>query len=218
LKAIIFDWDLTLWNSWDGHLQLMRRTADALGLSRPDAAAIARQFHRPFFQHLAWFFDGDPREVVDTYLGFYRESVSNVGGLYPGVAETLGTLKTRGHRLAVFSDKRHSFGAPELDQAGIGPLMDYVLFLEEGRPYKPDPEGLRRVLTALHVSPDQAIYVGDGQQDVECAHRAGVSSGAALWASVDREDLLARRPVYRWERVDQILETLGRESLGQEPP
>ncbi|MCI0787858.1 MAG: hypothetical protein J4O09_16245, partial [Chloroflexi bacterium] len=59
MKAIIFDWDLTLWNSWDLHLRLLRRTADALGLPRPGQDAVAREFHRPFFQHLGWFFKMD---------------------------------------------------------------------------------------------------------------------------------------------------------------
>ena len=27
LKAVVFDWDLTLWNSWDIHMSLMQQTA-----------------------------------------------------------------------------------------------------------------------------------------------------------------------------------------------
>lgn len=208
MKAIIFDWDLTLWNSWDIHLALMRRTADALGQPRPDKAAVAREYYLPFYQHLAWFFPGDQQRVIDTYLGFYQESVAEEGRLYPDVGETLSALKARGHRLAVFSDKRRAFGELELGQTGTGSLFDCTLFLEDGRPYKPEPQGLLLVLNALAVSPGEAIYVGDAHQDVDCAHRAGVAGGAALWGSLDRQALLARRPVYQWERVGQILDSL----------
>ena len=211
MKAIIFDWDLTLWNSWDIHVRLMHRTADALGLPQPEEAAIGHEYHRPFFQHLAWFFHGDQEKVLDTYMGFYLESVSSAGRLYPGVAETLSDLKARGHLLAVFSDKRRAFGELELEQTGIGPLLDYTLFLEDGRPYKPDPEGLLQVLKVLEVSPSEAMYIGDGRQDMECAQRAGVMSGAALWGSVDREELLVHRPAYRWDRIEQVLHTLEQE-------
>ena len=76
MKAIIFDWDLTLWNSWDLHLWLMNRTADALGLARPEASDVAREFSRPFAQHLALFFGGDQQRVIDVYRGYYRSSVS----------------------------------------------------------------------------------------------------------------------------------------------
>ena len=81
MKAVVFDWDLTLWNSWDLHLQLMQSTADALSLPRPSGAQVADEFHRPFFQHLTWFFGDDEQRVVDTYMGFYLESMATVGGL-----------------------------------------------------------------------------------------------------------------------------------------
>ena len=55
------------------------------------------------------------------------------------------------------------------------------------------------------------MYIGDGRQDMECAQRAGVMSGAALWGSVDREELLVLGPAYRWDRVEQVLHTLEQE-------
>ena len=208
MKAIIFDWDLTLWNSWDLHLQLMQSTADLLGLPRPSGAQVAREYHRPFFQHLAWFFGGDEQRVVDAYMGFYHDSVTTVGRLYSGVPETLEALRDRGYRIAVFSDKRQQFGELEIEQAGIGHFLDYTLFLLDGRPYKPDPYGLLHVLEVLGVPQNEAVYIGDGSHDLECARRAGVAGGAALWGSLDREDLLNGRPDHTWETVDQVLLTL----------
>ena len=206
MKAVVFDWDLTLWNSWDLHLQLMQSTADALSLPRPSGAQVADEFHRPFFQHLTWFFGYDEQRVVDTYMGFYLESMATVGGLYPGVPETLAALKDRGYRIALFSDKREQFG--ELELSGIGHLLDYTLFLVDGRPYKPDPHGLLHVLDVLGVAKDKAVYVGDGSHDLECARRAGVAGGAALWGALNREDLLNGRPDHSWESMDQVLLSL----------
>ena len=206
MKAVVFDWDLTLWNSWDLHLQLMQSTADALSLPRPSGAQVAREYHRPFFQHLTWFFGDDEQRVVDTYMGFYLDSMATVGGLYPGVPETLVALKDRGYRIALFSDKRQQFG--ELELSGIGHLLDYTLFLVEGRPYKPDPHGLLHVLDVLGVAKDEAVYVGDGSHDLECARRAGVAGGAALWGSLNREDLLNGHPDHSWEAMDQVLLSL----------
>jgi len=209
LRAVVFDWDLTLWNSWDIHLWLMRRTADELGMPRPEAAAIAREYHRPFFEHLIGFFDNDLEQIIDVYLRFYRGAVREKAHIYPGVWEMLRSLKDQGYRVAVFSDKRRMFGVPELAQAGIGELVDYALFLEDGRPYKPDPTGLLQVLDALEVSPEETLYVGDSHQDVECAHRAGVTSGAALWGSVDPEGVLAHNPHYPLKQVEHVFQALG---------
>ena len=209
MKAVIFDWDLTLWNSWDMHVWIMHSMADTLGLSRPALAAIAQEFSRPFLQHLVWFFGKDEQGLRDTYVGFYRDADARMAHLYPEIEGILRALKAGGYRLAVFSDKRTSFGMSELDRTNIGHLLDFTLFLSEGRPYKPDPLGLREVMDALDVTGDETLYVGDGRQDVECAYRAGAKSGAALWGAVDRENVLASRPHYSWERAAQILGTLG---------
>ena len=212
MKAIIFDWDLTLWNSWDLHLWLMRRTADALGLDRPDPSDVARTFALPFSQILALFFGGDQQHVMDVYQGYYRSSVSGLGHLYPGIPELLQGLTDRGYRLAVFSDKEDVLGRLELGQTGVGEFLDYALFLVDGRPRKPDPQGLGQVMDAIGVAPEDALYVGDGPQDVECAHRAGTKSGAALWGSLDRMAVLEPGPEYRWDRVDQVLDALALEA------
>lgn len=68
LKAVVFDWDLTLWNSWDIHMSLMQQTASDLGYPHPNAADLAKEYSRPFLEHLAWFFPGDQEKVVDTYM------------------------------------------------------------------------------------------------------------------------------------------------------
>ena len=209
LKAVIFDWDLTLWNSWDIHVWLMGRTADELGLPRPGKSDIAREYSRPFLQHLTWFFREEQDLVLDTYIGYYRETVGEMAGLYPGIAETLTALKRHGLKVGVFSDKRQLFGVSELEQTGVGHLLDHASFLVDGRPYKPDPQGLMDVMEALRVSPSDTLYIGDSRQDMQCAHRAGTLSGAALWGSVDREGVLAQSPQYQWDRPQLILGSLG---------
>ena len=209
MKSIVFDWDLTLWNSWDLHLQLMQSTADALGLLQPAPAQVAQEYHRPFLRHLAWFFGNDEERVVDVYMGFYHEIVTSVGHLYPCVIKTLEALQDRGYRIAIFSDKRKQFGDLEIGYAGIGHLLDYTLFLVDGRPYKPDPHGLLHVLETLGAEKDQSVYVGDGSHDLDCARQAGIASGAALWGALDREDLLNGQPDHIWETVEQVLESLS---------
>ena len=186
----------------------MNRTADILNLPRPSETALAQEYSRPFLCHISWFF-GDGEAAFDTYKELYIEQVPEMGGLYPGIAETLQSLREVGFKLAIFSDKRQPYGLPELEQTGVGPLFQHASFITDDRPYKPDPLGLHAVLKLLDVSPGEALYVGDGRQDVECAHRAGVQSGAALWGSVDREGLLASQPHFQWEQADQILDSLA---------
>jgi len=208
LKAVVFDWDLTLWNSWDIHLSLMQRTADKLGYPRPIAADIGKEYSRPFFEHLAWFFHGNQKTVVDTYMGFYHAAVWEEHRLYPGVASLLQQLKDNGYRTGILSDKRHIFGQPEFEHSKLSTVIDRAQFFGDGMTAKPDPTGLQDVMKSLDVSPGECLFVGDSHRDIECAQRAGARSGAALWASVEPERVLALEPEFRWEKIDDVKITL----------
>jgi phosphoglycolate phosphatase len=214
LKAVVFDWDLTLWNSWDIHLSLMNQTADVLGYPRPLPADLGKEYSRPFFQHMAWFFPGDQEKVMETYMGFYHAAVWQERRLYPGVLELLQQLKQDGYRTAILSDKRQMFGVPEFEYSNLSVAVDHAQFFADGMAAKPDPDGLQDVMRSLGVLPGECLFVGDSHRDIECAQRAGAWSGAALWASVERERVLALNPEFRWERVNDIGLTLKLNGAG----
>lgn len=161
-----------------------------------------------FSKHLAEIFVDDREVAQATYAKFYQESVSTMAGLYPGILEVLRELRGYGYHLAIFSDKSETYGLSELDQTGIDHLLEYTLFHLEGRPYKPEPSGLQTVMEAIGVTAGETLYIGDSRHDIECAHRAGAWSGAALWGSVDRETVLTENPHYRWERIEQLSDVL----------
>ena len=208
LKAVVFDWDLTLWNSWDIHLRLMHQTAVALGRPQPIPADLAREYSRPFLEHLDWFFPGEQERVVEIYLGFYNAVVWQERRLYPGVAELLQQLKDNGYRTAVLSDKRQMFGVPEFEHSQLSSVIDRASFITDGMAPKPDPAGLHDVMKSLGVTPGECLFVGDSHRDIECAQRAGARSGAALWASVEPERVLALEPEFRWGKVGDVAVTL----------
>ena len=141
----------------------------------------------------------------ETYLGHYHGNVGLRNYLFPGAASLLRGLQRRGIRIGIFSDKIPYFGDGELAQSGLAPLVEYADFKTDDRPYKPAPDGLLRVLNAMNLAPEDVMYVGDGPQDVICARSVGVVSAAALWATIDRDALLAQRPEYRLHRPHQVM-------------
>ena len=211
MRAVVFDWDLTLWDSWGIHLRLMERAASELGMEPPSAEAVAAEFHRPFRQHLLWFFGSSPDAedeldpILETYLSHYARLAALRNYLFPGVVSLLRALNRREIRVGILSDKIPEFGVAELQQSGLASLVEYADFKTDARPYKPAPDGLRTVLERLDVEPGDAMYVGDGPQDVACARDVGAMSGAALWATIDRDATLAQSPSYRLHRPHQVM-------------
>ena len=216
MLAVVFDWDLTLWDSWGIHLRLMENTAADLGVDAPSPEAVAAEFHRPFRQHLLWFFGSRPdaedelERILESYLSRYDGILAFRNYLFPGVASLLPALKRRGIRIGILSDKIPQFGHPELQRSGLSALVDFADFKTDARPYKPAPDGLQTVLNGLSVAPEDAMYVGDGPQDVACARSVGAASGAALWSAIDRDATLEQQPNFRLHRPHQVLAAVAR--------
>ena len=211
LKAVIFDWDLTLWNSWDLHLALMNQTAEVLGYPQPSPTDLGVQYSRPFLEHLAWLFPGNQERVLWTYMDCYNDTVWQEHRVYTGIPELIKLLKGNGYRTAILSDKHESFGVPELEHSGLVGFIDRAKFFADGMAPKPDPSGLQEVIGALGVSPRECLFIGDSHRDIECAKRGGTWSGAALWASVEPELVIALQPAFLWKRVGDVAETLNLE-------
>ena len=209
LKAVVFDWDLTLWNSWDIHTTLMNQTAETLGYPQPTPADLGAEYSRPFLEHLAWFFPGDQQIVLETYMGYYHAEVWQQRRLYPGIPELIKLLKENAYLIAILSDKREVFGVPEFESSGLENLINRAVFLADGMSPKPDPAGLRDIMCSLEVSPEECLLIGDSHRDIQCAKRVGVWSGAAMWASVEPELVIALQPQFIWERVGDVALSLN---------
>ena len=207
-SLIVFDWDQTLWNSWNFHVKTIGRTAESMGVEPPSEETVASTFIVPFVRHVGNLFPHDPDGAMEAYMSSYIAHIQDSGGLFTGVADTLGALKCAGYRLGLFSDKRQKYGKMELEISGVGSLFDHVRFLDNRRPYKPNPKGLRQVLDALATEPCDAMYVGDSPVDIQCARNCGMAGTAALWGTLNRDALLDENPTLVCESISDLLDFL----------
>ena len=209
MKLITFDWDQTLWDSWRVHVSAVQHAARTIGLPPPIEAAIASAYYSaPFDQHMELIFAEATQRAMPHYMDFYDQNVPSLAGLFDGVTETLVTLAARGYLLAILSDKREPYGSAELATSGVSHLFECTLFLDDTRPNKPDPEGLRQVMDQLDVDPTDVLYIGDSQVDIQCARRAGTSGAAALWGSINHVGLLKEAPDYAFSSITELLAEL----------
>ena len=108
---------------------------------------------------------------------------------YPEIVTTLASLRARGLRLAVFSNKPHGITVSVAERFFGNDAFDVVLGAEAGFPRKPDPQGALEIARRLDVSPRRCIYVGDSATDMRTARAAGMTALGALWGFRDAEEL-----------------------------
>jgi HAD superfamily hydrolase (TIGR01509 family) len=98
----------------------------------------------------------------------------------PGALELVRQLRARGYRLGVLTRSSEAFCRAALERTGLLEHFAVRRTRTDSGPAKPDPEALLRLLTALSVPPNRAVFVGDHLMDAECALRARVRFYAVL--------------------------------------
>lgn len=94
----------------------------------------------------------------------------------PEVPECLDRLLARGYRLAVVSNRNHSYHEL-LAALGLDRYFDFSLAAGEVNAWKPQPEIFLHALDRLGASPVESVYVGDNYYaDVLGARQAGMEA------------------------------------------
>ena len=131
-------------------------------------------------------------EVFNTFRQYYMQHSLDTTRPYDGIQEVLLTLRQRGCRLAVVSNKfdaatkelcKHFF--PHSIEVAVGEHE------AEGIRKKPAPDTVIEALSQLGVSADNAVYVGDSDVDLQTARNAGLPCISVLWGFRDKDFLLA---------------------------
>ncbi len=113
---------------------------------------------------------------------------------FPGVIETLKTLKNDGHRLAVASSRRLASLTDYLDKLGITDWFDMILGADSVTKGKPDPEPVLTILNALNWNADDTLVVGDADVDIMMGNAAGCKTCAVTYGNGSITSLKAPKP------------------------
>jgi phosphoglycolate phosphatase len=95
-------------------------------------------------------------------------------GLLSGVVETLQALKKMGLKIGLCTINSEKSTSYILKRFSISKFFDVVTPRNKVRYVKPNTEHLEATLKALHVSPKEAILIGDGTRDMHCAKELNV--------------------------------------------
>lgn len=149
---------------------------------------------------------------LEEAIGIFREHYMTVyrdgSRLMPGAREMLDTLDRR-YRMALCSNKPGKALRSLTDHLDISRYFRVVLGAYDVPHLKPHPDMLRRALAELGAGPDDTLYVGDTQTDVEFARSCDVPYALVLGGTGTRGELESAEPVALLESITQLPLLLG---------
>jgi phosphoglycolate phosphatase len=174
-RAVIFDCDGVLFDSWHANVAYYNAIRARLGLPSMSAEWERRAHFLAASSVLEEMFGPDPATLEDAlhvartidYEPFYELMVP-----VPGLFDVLASLRAS-WRLGMATNRGST--VPEVVRRfGLDAWLDAAVgVLDVARP-KPHPDVVLECLARLAVPPDAAVYVGDAESDVAAAAAAGV--------------------------------------------
>ncbi len=128
---------------------------------------------------------------------------------YAGIPALLAELGLRGITLAVLSNKPHPKTCECVNHFFPEAHFTLVRGATPDVPLKPDAQGATTICSTLGIPPEDWLYVGDTNTDMQTAVNANLFAVGASWGFRDREELLDHGARIVIDTPEQLLPLLG---------
>ena len=108
---------------------------------------------------------------------------------YDHVKESLDILRSRGVKLAVFSNKPHGSAINVVETIFGRGTFDHIQGQTDRIPIKPDPAGVLEILSLFGAEKTECVYFGDTNTDMLTGRNAGVKTVGVTWGFRPRSEL-----------------------------
>lgn len=197
-KALIFDWDGTLFDSTALIVQSLQSSFADLDLPVPtrDACRHVIGLSLPSAMHYLYPQLPEQRypELVQAYRRHYLGRDHEVV-FFDGVVEALERYARQGVFLAVATGKSRAGLDRALDSTGLRRIFDVTRCADETFS-KPHPEMVLQILDVLGLNAADALMIGDTSHDMELARNAGTAAVAVSYGAHERATLQAWNPLF----------------------
>lgn len=194
-NAVIFDLDGTLLNTLDDLATSANFALSECGLP-PRTIGEVRAFLGNGIRYLidCCVPENTPCEITDKCFAIFKQHYSvhslDKTAPYAGVLDLLRTLKAKGYKMAIVSNKFQQ-GVTTLNQTLFESIVEVAIGEREGMKAKPAPDLVNLALSECNIQKENAIYVGDSEVDIATAQNSGLDMVAVTWGFRDKEYLVS---------------------------
>ena len=152
----------------------------------------------------------DAPRALPRFLELYEANAIRLTRPYPKVPETLASLRRRGYRTAICTNKPQRATIAVIEGLGLSQLFDEIAGGDRFPVKKPDPGHLLGLICKLGGRPEASAMIGDSENDAAVARAAGVPLVLMRYgyARVDPESLAADALLDHFAELPRALERL----------
>ncbi|AKM81222.1 MAG: Pyrophosphatase PpaX [Candidatus Pacebacteria bacterium GW2011_GWF2_38_9] len=179
IKAVIFDVDGVLLDSFEANFKFFQDLMSFTGYNPPTREVYKTTFHLPMDQAIAKLIPtADEKEVQRIWLlgkshavPYQEKSIT-----IPDNCESTLKILSKKYALAIVTSRVKSRVSLVPQLTALQNFFQIAVFFEDTEKHKPEPEPLLLACERLAIKPNEAVYVGDAQSDMNAAKAAGMKA------------------------------------------
>jgi phosphoglycolate phosphatase len=200
-------------------------TAADLGLAlniqreRHGLPVLLQEIIRPVASHgskglLALGFDLTPEHAEfeamrHEYLELYAQVFTSSPVLFDGVSELLASLDDKGLPWGIVTNKPRRFSQPLLQAIQLDKRCICLVCGDDAPRAKPYPDTLLMATEQAAANPEDCMYIGDAERDIQAGVAAGMRTVVALYGYIAETDKPKEWGAdYLIERPAEVLELI----------
>jgi len=109
---------------------------------------------------------------------------------YPGIIELLNHMQNSSITISVYSNKADNFTKKMVKKYFPSINYAFIIGARENFKLKPDPSVPKEISESLGIKPEDFMYIGDSEIDMQTAVNSGMFPVGALWGYRNEKELV----------------------------
>jgi 2-phosphoglycolate phosphatase len=209
--AILFDLDGTLLDTapdFAHALNILRATSNLPPLSTSDIRPAVSEGITTLIQVGFGLPEEDPQntQLAADFLSLYQKNICLHTQFFPGIQSLLTALEAAKIPWGIVTNKKGYLTERIVKIFSLKERASCIISGDTTPYFKPHPAPLFRACEILQVSPEQCIYIGDAERDIQAGKAAGMTTIGALFGYITNiESALQWQADHYVHHADELL-------------
>ena len=206
--AYIFDFDYTLADATEPVVGSFLYALEKMNLQKSSRQDIINTIGIPIGESYTILTGDDSEEGIELFKKYQKEKSDEItvpNTVFIGDAkEVLQILKNRGKKIGIVSSRWGQRINDIFENLNSRELIDFIIGTEHVENYKPNPEGLFKMIDMMNAK--NPLYIGDSYIDSQAAQNAKIDFVGVTTGTTSREKLESYPHVAVLDNLKDILE------------
>ena len=125
--------------------------------------------------------------IRDEFLNFYRDNIAIDSVLFEGMDTVLTLLDEDNISWGIVTNKMTWLALPLLKELQLDKRTNCIVCGDTTGFRKPHPQPVTHACDLLGAKPENTVYIGDAERDIESGRKAGTKTIVALYGYIEKD-------------------------------